>query len=126
MFTQFFFSKNIESRIVAWSGLVATIVYTTTQAYIKYCFNAWYGRFWDLAGSASSIIQEYNTSSYIWEESSGDQYFRGEDARMIRVAFAAGEDEVFHLLRQFSYLCIPTVIIPPLFRYLINHWCLLW
>ena len=64
--------------------------------------NDWMGRFYDVGGSAGEV-------------GSGDESELQE-----------GSQRIMGLLVEFSFLCLPSVLIHPLFRWLTNRWVLSW
>ncbi len=64
--------------------------------------NDWMGRFYDLGGSAQEVGS-------------------GETERLEQ-----GERQVTNLLLEFGVLCLPSVLIHPIFRLLTNRWILSW
>lgn len=103
MLSEFYLSKSVRVRVWAWSGLLLIIAHAFLRAYVKRLFNDWMGRFYDLGGKASTV---------------GD----GQDVEALR----HGSQKVTRLLTEFAVLCIPSVLVHPLVRLLINRWVLAW
>lgn len=91
-----FFGRK-ETRTWAWLGLVLVVGHGVLGAVIKARINDWFSRFYDLAGAAGS------------EAGSGSR-----------------RREILGALVEFSLLCLPSVALHPLFRYLTNRWVLSW
>jgi len=72
------------------------------RAYIKYLMNDWMGRFYDVGGSAQKV-------------SSDDEE-----------GLAEGSRKITNLLVEFLVLCLPSVFVHPLFRFVTNRWVLSW
>jgi peptide/bleomycin uptake transporter len=102
MLREFFLSGTARSVTFAWSGLVAVVLHSLFKAWLKYKLNNWYEKFWDAGGSAVEI-------------GSGDME-----------GLAAGRQEISQLLLEFGLICIPAVVIHPLFRFFTNMWILTW
>lgn len=102
MFKEFFCQGGWKSRIFAWVGLFLIVGHAFMRAYIKYRLNEWYGRFYDLGGSAA-------------EFGSGDVTQRDEGRRRVGA-----------LLLEFGILCLPSVVIHPFFALFTNVWTLNW
>lgn len=102
MLKEFFLKGDKKSVLWAWFGLVLITCHAVLRALIKYRLNEWYGAFYDLGGSASEV-------------SSGDTY-----------ALEQGRKDVYDLLVVFGLLCIPNVILHPVFKLITNRWVLSW
>ena len=102
MFREFFLQGRFTSCLFAWIGLVIIVLHALLRAYIKYRMNDWYGRFYDLGGSAA-------------EFGSGDVQTREQ-----------GRRQICELLVEFGMLCIPSVVIHPLVGLVTNMWTLNW
>lgn len=102
MIREFFASGTWRSVVFAWSGLVVVLAHSFFKAFIKYKLNNWYERFWDAGGAASEI-------------GSGDT-----------VGLQEQRDGITSLLVEFGLICLPGVIIHPLFKLFTNTWILTW
>lgn len=102
MLTQFFFSHSLRIRCWAWAGLVLILAHSFLRVYIKKLFNAWYGEFYDIAGKSSSVLDD---------DSAG---------------LEEGRQQVAAKLLEFSLLCLPALLIHPVFKYVTNRWVLSW
>lgn len=102
MLREFFVSSNMGVRVWAWSGLAFIVGHAFLRAYVKKLLNDWMGRFYDLGGAASEV-------------SSGDTY-----------SLSQGQTHVTALLLEFGVLCIPNVLVHPVFKLVSNRWVLSW
>jgi len=102
MIREFFCTGSTRSVLFAWSGLFAVVLHGLFKAWLKYRLNKWYEKFWDLGGSASEV-------------GSGD--IEG---------LASGREDITGLLVEFGFICLPAIIIHPLFRFFTNMWILSW
>ena len=102
MIREFFLQGSFRSRTFAWFGLIAIVLHALLRAYVKYRLNDWYGRFYDLGGSAA-------------EFSSGDTS-----------SLQQGRIKVCDLLLEFAILSIPSFLVHPAFGLLTNTWTLNW
>eukprot|EP00966_Prymnesium_polylepis_P117751 2722115-Prymnesium_polylepis.1 len=102
MIREFFCTGSTRSVLFAWSGLVAVVLHGLFKAWLKYRLNKWYEKFWDLGGSASEV---------------GSGNIEG---------LASGREDITGLLLEFGFICLPAVIIHPLFRFFTNMWILSW
>ena len=82
MFREFFLQGRFTSCLFAWIGLVIIVLHALLRAYIKYRMNDWYGRFYDLGGSAA-------------EFGSGDMQTREQ-----------GRQQICDLLVEFGIVCL--------------------
>lgn len=71
------------------------------KALLKRLLNDWFGRFYDLAGAAA-------------EAGSGES------------GLAQGRARVTELLLQLGLICLPNVLVHPLFKFIANQWVLQW
>lgn len=97
MLREFFLDR--KNAAVAWTGCAFVLAHAFFRAWQKRRFNSFFGSFYDFAGSAS-------------ESASGPQQ---EAQRHMR-----------SLLVEFSLLCVPSVVLHPLFSLLRNFWLLSW
>lgn len=102
MLREFFLSQDPRESAWAWAGLVAILAHGLFRAWLKYLLNGWYSRFYDLGGSASEV-------------GSGD--FQGLEE---------GARDVASLLWEFALICLPQVLLHPLFKLFSNLWVLKW
>ena len=102
MIREFFASGTPRSVAFAWSGLLVILGHSFFKAFIKYKLNNWYERFWDAGGAAS-------------EFGSGDSDGLQEQ-----------RDGIASLLAEFGLICLPGVIVHPLFKMFTNTWILTW
>ena len=102
MLREFFCHPNSRTRVWACIGLVAIVVHACLRAAVKLMLNRWMERFYDIGGAASEV-------------GSGDEE-----------ALREGSSQITQLLIEFCLLCIPSVIIHPIFNLLINRWVLAW
>ena len=97
MIAEFFFTQ--KHSWIAWSGLATTIGHAFFRAWQKKRLNTWFGLFYDYASSASE---------------SGSGPFDEQQAHIQR------------LLIDFVWLCVPSVLLHPLFILIRNGWLLKW
>lgn len=102
MLAEFFCHHTVSQKAWAWSGCVAIVTHALIRAYIKYLMNDWMGRFYDLGGSAQEV-------------GSGETELLEQ-----------GAERVTQLLLEFGVLCLPNVLVHPLFKLLTNRWILSW
>jgi peptide/bleomycin uptake transporter len=102
MLREFFCSGNRSQTVWAWSGLALILLHVLFRAWIKYRLNSFYSRFYDLGGSASDIGS-------------------GEVERL-----EAGRDEITSLLWEFGFICMPQILVHPVFKFITNNWILSW
>lgn len=86
----------------SWSGLVLIVGHALLRAYVKKLMNDWMGRFYDLGGSAGEIGPDQTKE------------------------LQEGAQKVTKLLAEFALLCVPGVIIHPMFKLVTNRWVLSW
>ena len=100
------------------------VTHALMRALIKYLTNDWYARFYDAVGSVSGIVAVYDV--VVAEAADGAS---GEGASVTHSdssALAAHKHAFNWLLLEFALLSAPSVFLHPLFRYVINRWCLAW
>lgn len=102
MLTEFFCDGGLAQLAWAWAGLLSIVLHALFRAWVKYLLNEWYSEFYDLGGSASEV-------------GSGDA-----------LALEAGASEVRSLLRKFALICLPQLIVHPVFKLVTNRWILSW
>lgn len=78
------------------------MAHSLLRAWVKYLMNDWMSRFYDVGGSASDV------------DSDDEQGLREGSALITK------------LLVEFSFLCLPSVVIHPVFKWLTNRWVLSW
>lgn len=100
MIREFFCNRGLALK--AWGGLALILGHGLLRAFIKFKMNTWYGAFYDVGGEAVEV-------------SSGDE----EGLRQ-------GQERVLHMLGQFALLCLPSVFLHPVYKFLTNLWVLLW
>jgi len=102
MLREFFLGGGSRQRCWAVGGLVAIVAHALLRAWVKYLMNDWMSRFYDVGGSASDV------------DSDDEQGLR------------EGSSLITKLLVEFSFLCLPSVVIHPVFKWLTNRWVLSW
>ena len=102
MLREFFFSPKWDTLVWSWSGLVLIVGHALLRAHVKKLMNDWVGRFYDLGGSAGEV-------------GSGDTEELQE-----------GAQKVTRLLAEFAIICVPGVLITPIFKLVTNRWVLSW
>ena len=102
MLREFFNAKNGWLRAWAWLGGLSIVGHAFMRAYVKYLINDWMGRFYDVGGSAQEVSPE--------------------DAE----GLAEGSRKITRLLVEFLILCLPSVFVHPLFKFVTNRWVLSW
>lgn len=102
MLREFFCARSRSLRVWAWLGGLCIVGHALLRAYIKYLINDWMGRFYDIGGSAQEVSLD--------------------DAEGLE----EGSRKITNLLLEFMVLCLPSVFVHPLFRYLTNRWVLSW
>ena len=102
MLAEFFLHKSPRARAYAWSGLLLIAAHGLLKAYIKYRINEWYGHFYTAGGNAATVSSD--------------------DA----LGLANGERRVYALLLEFALLCLPSVLVHPVYRFLVSTWLLQW
>lgn len=102
MLVEFFCPTTRLGKAWPWCGCVAIVVHSLLRAYIKYLMNDWMGRFYDVGGSANEV-------------GSGETELLEDGAKRIT-----------SLLVEFGILCLPGVVVHPVFKLLTNRWILSW
>lgn len=102
MLREFFCQRRRAPCLWAWSGLVLVLAHGVLRAWIKYRLNEFYGRFYDAGGEAVEV-------------GSGD-----EDR------LALGRSTMTELLLEFAALCLPNVLLHPIYKLVSNRWVLDW
>jgi peptide/bleomycin uptake transporter len=102
MLREFFNARNRWLRAWAWLGGLSIVGHALMRAYVKYLINDWMGRFYDVGGSAQEVSSE--------------------DAE----GLAEGSRKITRLLIEFLILCLPSVFVHPLFKFVTNRWVLSW
>lgn len=102
MLREFFWQRSLAGVVWAWGGLGFVVAHGALRAWIKYKLNEFYGDFYDFGGAASEV-------------GSGE-----EDA------LASGRRQMTRLLLHFAALCLPSLLLHPLYKLLTNRWVLSW
>jgi peptide/bleomycin uptake transporter len=102
MLREFFWQRSRAGVAWAWSGLGLLVAHGALRAWIKYKLNEFYGDFYDFGGAASEVGS-------------------GEGA-----ALASGRRRMTRLLLYFAALCLPNLLLHPLYKLLTNRWVLSW
>lgn len=102
MLREFFASGKACTTAWAWIGFLVIAIHSLLRAYLKFKFNEFYAEFYDVGGRAVEV-------------GSGD--FSSLDQ---------GKSEVRDLLFRFALLCVPEVVLHPVYKYLVNEWVLSW
>lgn len=100
MRAEFFHHKDVCTRCFAYIGLFVFLAHALFRANLKAQLNSWYGRFYELAGSASV------------EVSSGE--------------LPSKRHETFELLVEFAVIVIPVVVVSPAARWVLSVWQFTW
>ena len=102
MLREFFAQRRRAAVLWAWFGLALILAHGVLRAWIKYKLNDFYGRFYDYGGAASEV-------------GSGEEE-----------ALARGRRHMTDLLLEFSALCLPNILLHPIYKLLSNRWVLSW
>ena len=102
MLREFFCAKKRGLRAWAWLGGLSIAAHAFLKAYIKYLMNDWMGRFYDTGASSRDLSPD---------DMEG---------------LAEGSRKITRLLVEFAVLCLPSVLIHPMFRFIMNRWALSW
>ena len=96
MFKQFFCSGSKCTLAKAWLGILVISGHSVFSAYLKYCINEWFQKFYDKIQSASERLGE--------EGEEGEQ------------ELAANKAKIWELLLQFVLIVVPAVVVHPVAR----------
>ena len=102
MLREFFWQCSYKKRAWAHAGLVLIVCHALMRAWVKSLMNKWMEKFYDAGGAATEV-------------GSGE-----EDA------LREGAARIASLLWEFSVLCLPSVVVHPIFKLLTNRWVLSW
>ena len=100
MLSEFFKHDTFRVRGFAYVGLLVFLCHAIFKASLKARLNTWYGRFYEIAGSASA------------ETGSGE--------------LPSKREETFGLLVQFAVIVMPAVVVNPVARWVLSVWQFTW